>query len=137
VVHLTVGFGSRPSFPVYAESDQGPLHITAVGRATRDSSNLIGGEPKFVHSAFTLEPTVNRQGPPKCLFGSTFREFWHQKFVRWRKTYPQYLWKPKLLSSKQTFLSKLIKSLQFIYFNGFLPCPLEGSLSEVLLTPQS
>jgi hypothetical protein len=24
-------------------------------KRTRDSSNLIGGEPKFVHSAFTLE----------------------------------------------------------------------------------
>jgi hypothetical protein len=34
---------------------------------------LIGGEPKFVCSAFTLE--ANRQGPPKRLYGSTFWKF--------------------------------------------------------------
>jgi hypothetical protein len=61
----------------------GALHTTAVDQVDKDSSNLIGGEPKFVRSAFTLE--ANGPGPPKCLHGITFWEFWHQKFVRWRK----------------------------------------------------
>jgi hypothetical protein len=34
----------------------------------------------------------------------------------------------------QTYLSKHIQTPQFIYFNGLLPCPLEGSLSKTLLT---
>jgi hypothetical protein len=60
----------------------------------RDSYNLIGGERKFVHLAFRLE--ANGQRPPKRLHGSTFWEFLRQEFVQWKKTCPQYLWKPKL-----------------------------------------
>jgi hypothetical protein len=90
---------------------------------TRDSSNLIGAKQKFVRSTFTLK--ANGQRPPKCLHDRTFWEFWRQEFDRWRKTCPQYLWKPKLSSNRQSFLSKLIQSLQFAYFNGLLPCPVE------------
>jgi hypothetical protein len=48
---------------------------------------------------------------------------------------PQYTWKPKLSSSRQAFLSKFIQTPQFVYFNGLLPYPLEGSLYKVLWTP--
>jgi hypothetical protein len=102
---------------------------------TRDSSNLIGGERKFVCSTFTLE--ANGQGPPKRLHGNTFWEFWRQKFVRSRRVWISINIVDKFSSTGQTFLSKLIQILQFLYFNGLLPCRLEGSLSEVLLTPRS
>jgi hypothetical protein len=51
-------------------ADQGPFTLRPLVEQTRDSSNLIGGERKFVRSAFTLE--ANGQGSPKCLHGSTF-----------------------------------------------------------------
>ena len=73
---------------------------------------------------------TNGQRPPKCLYGSTFWEFWHQEFVWWRKTWSNYLWKFKLFLSKQTILSKLTQSLKFVYFNGLLPCPLGENLSR-------
>jgi hypothetical protein len=69
------------------------------------------------------------QQPPKCLHGSTFWEFWGQ-----HKVCLQYLWKPKLSSSGQTFLSKLMQTPLFVYLNGLLLCPLEGNLYKVLLT---
>jgi hypothetical protein len=79
---------------------------------TRDSSNLIGEEQfKFVCSAFT-------------------------EFVRSRRVWVSINIADKFSSTGQTFLSKLIQSLQFIYFNELLPYPLEGSLSKVLSTPQ-
>jgi hypothetical protein len=111
---------------------QGHFTLRPSVERTRDSSNLIGGEQKFVRLAFTLK--ANGPVPPKRLHGSTFWKFWHQNFVQWRKTCLRYLWKPKLSSSGQTFLSTFKQSLQFIYFYGLLPCPLEGSLSEVLST---
>jgi hypothetical protein len=51
---------------------------------------------------------------------------------QWRKTCLQHLWKPKLSLRGQTFLPKLIQSLQFVYFNGLLPCPLD---EKVLSNP--
>jgi hypothetical protein len=103
-------------------------------KQTRDSSNLIGGEQKFVCLAFTLE--VNRQGPPKHLHSSTFWEFWPH--VWWRKKLVRnYIYgNPNSPQADKLFLSKLIQSLQFIYFYRLLPCLLEGSLFEVLSTLQ-
>jgi hypothetical protein len=46
---------------------------------TMDSSNLIGGEQKFVHWAFKRE--ASKQWPLKRQHGSTFWEFLHQEFV--------------------------------------------------------
>jgi hypothetical protein len=46
---------------------------------TRDFSNLIGEEQKFVRLAFVLK--ANGQWPPKCLHGNTFWKFWRQEFV--------------------------------------------------------
>jgi hypothetical protein len=79
---------------------------------------------------------ANGQGPPKCLRGSIFWEFWHQKFVRLRRVWVSINIADNFSSTEQTFFSKLIQSLQLIYFNELLPCPHEGSLSEVLSTPQ-
>jgi hypothetical protein len=56
---------------------------------TKDCSNLIGVEKKFVRSVFILE--VNGQQPQKCIHGSTFWEIWRQDFVWWRKICSQYL----------------------------------------------
>jgi hypothetical protein len=42
---------------------------------------------------------------------------------------------PTLLKA-QTFLSKLIETPQFVYFNALLPYPLKGSLFEVFSTSQ-
>jgi hypothetical protein len=108
----------------------GALLTMAVGWAIKNSSNLIGGRQKFTRSTFTLESNSLQNTYMAILFW----EFWCQEFVRFRKTCPQYLWKPKISLSGQTFLSKLIQSLQFVYLNGFLPCPLEESLSKDLLT---
>jgi hypothetical protein len=52
--------------------------LSSVER-TKDFSNLVSGEQKFVCWVFTLE--ANRQQPPKCLYGSRIWEFWHQEFV--------------------------------------------------------
>ena len=62
-----------------------------------------------------------------------FEKISRQEFVRWRKTCSQYLWKPKLSSNEGTFLSKLIQSVQFEYFNGLLPCP-QRSYSVLVMT---
>jgi hypothetical protein len=106
------------------DSCKGHFTLQPSIERTRDSSNLIGGEPKFVHSAF-----------PKCLHGSTFWEFWRQKFVRSSRVWVFINIVDLFCSTGQSFLSKLIQSLQFIYFNGLLTCSLEGSLSEVLSIP--
>jgi hypothetical protein len=76
--------------------------------------------------------TTKKQRPPKCLRGSTFCEFWHHVFFQWRKVCTQYLQKTKLSLSVQTFLSKLIQTLWFVYFNKLLPLPLQRCLSRVL-----
>jgi hypothetical protein len=64
------------------------------------------------------------KGHQIAYMATLFRSF-GAKFFPVDKTCLQYLWKPRLSSSRQTFLSKLIQSLIFVYFNELLPCPLD------------
>jgi hypothetical protein len=61
--------------------------IQLLVERTKDSSNFIGGEKKFVYLAFMLE--ANSQQSLKCLHGSIFVGFgaksWCQEVVQWRK----------------------------------------------------
>jgi hypothetical protein len=60
----------------------------------RDSSNLIGGEPKFVCLAFTLEANGQRTRASKTSRWQHFLGVLVPKVFRWRKTCLQYLWNP-------------------------------------------
>jgi hypothetical protein len=99
---------------------------------TRDSSNLIGREPKFVHSAFILEANSQQTRASKTSTWEHFFGVLAPKVCPLEESLDFHKYCGQVFFHWTTFLSKLIQSLQFIYFNGLLPYPLEGSLSEVL-----
>jgi hypothetical protein len=88
-------------------SGQGILAIWLV-----ESQSLSAGPSLW-------RPTANGQRPPKCLYGSIFWKFWRQKFVHLRRVWVSINIADKFSSTRQTFLSKLIQSLQFIILMDF------------------
>jgi hypothetical protein len=121
----------------WGKPDKGHFTRSLSVEQTKDSNNMICGEQKFVHLAFALKANGQRTMPSKKPTWQYFLRVLIPKVCPVEESLSMIFMGTQTLFSEQTFLSKLIQTPQFIYFNRLLPHPLKGSLSKVLWTQRS
>jgi hypothetical protein len=104
----------------------------AIGQTDKEFSNLIRGKQKFVHFAFILEAKGQLTTASKTSTWQYFLGVLVPKVCLVDENLLAIFMETQTFLERTNFSSKLIQSLQFIYFNGLLPCPLKESLSKVL-----
>jgi hypothetical protein len=120
--------------PLFIGATKGHFTLQLLVERTKDFSNLIGGEQKFVHLAFTLESNKQRTTASKMPTLYYFLEVLVPRVCPVEENLSAIFMETQNLPKSTNFFFKLIQSLQFVYFNGLLPCPLKKSMYKVLST---
>jgi hypothetical protein len=111
---------------------EGHFILRSSVEQTRDSSNLIGGEQKFVSLAFTLEANDQWTKASKMPTWQHFLSFGTKILSSGRKLVRNIYGNPNSPQADKHFFLNLFKVYNLYICNGFLPCLLEESLSKVL-----